>query len=308
ASIASRASSIDSRRIQVDLHSPEVMPKSILRSPKRYSSGPSTTPSVEKEFRSQLSVCSEPPAAIRQLSGQSSLEPCLPEEIIEILDDTLQQSSTHTHQLSPTNTGINPVDPPPPTTPPKPSTPVDFKSPSRSGILKKPRPDSLPLVEKSAIIDYNKSTTTTTMMNMNPERLKNLQRSNSSRTYDRPKCHKTSEHDDSIFYIRSEHRVLQHDNDFYDSEQVINERRTTLLKADSETALGERKLSSLSIPAKILEQAATGTASDLEVEHANMESKPPDDTVLQIELDSNKTENSKSITITSESTNHKDMV
>lgn len=51
ASIASRASSIDSRRIQVDLHSPEVMPKSILRSPKRYSSGPSTTPSVEKEFR-----------------------------------------------------------------------------------------------------------------------------------------------------------------------------------------------------------------------------------------------------------------
>ena len=147
------------------------------------------------------------------------------------------------------------------------------------------------------------------MMNMNPERFKNLQRSNSSRTYDRPKCHKTSEHDDSIFYIRSEHRVLQHDNDFYDSEQVINERRTTLLKADSETALGERKLSSLSIPAKILEQSATsGTASGLEMEQDNVESKPSDDTILQIELDLNKTENSKSITMSSERTKHKDMV
>lgn len=51
ASMASRTSSIESRRVQVDLHSPEVMPKSILRSPKRYSSGPSATPSVEKEFR-----------------------------------------------------------------------------------------------------------------------------------------------------------------------------------------------------------------------------------------------------------------
>lgn len=232
-----------------------------------------------------MSVCSEPPVAIRQLSGQSSLEPCLPEEIIELLDDNVEQSSTpQTHQLSPISTIINPVDLPPPTTPPKPSTPVELNSPSRSGILKKSRPDSLPLVEKSAIIDYNKSN----LMNINQERIKNLQRSNSSRTYDRPKWHKSSRHDDSIFYIRSEHRTLQHDNDFYDSEQVINERRTTLLKADSETALGERKLSSLSIPAKILEQAVTGTGSGTKGEHNNAETKPPDDTILQIELDSNK--------------------
>ncbi|KAI8116962.1 hypothetical protein CVS40_11049 [Lucilia cuprina] len=289
ASIASRASSIDSRRIQVDLHSPEVMPKSILRSPKRYSSGPSTTPSVEKEFRSQLSVCSEPPAAIRQLSGQSSLEPCLPEEAIELADaDSYQISQTETPRSLTTTTIINPVDLPPPpqspTTPPAPPptalpiTKPEIKSPNRSGILKKPRPDSLPLMENSAIIDFSKTT------NVNHERYKNLQRSNSSRTYDRPKSHKTSEHDDSIFYIRSEHRVLQHCNDFYDSEQVINERRSTLLKADSETALAERKLSSFSIPERILEQSGSGTGGDIE------ESKPPDDIVLQIEVDSNKEE------------------
>ncbi|XP_065361777.1 uncharacterized protein LOC135955353 [Calliphora vicina] len=280
ASIASRASSIDSRRIQVDLHSPEVMPKSILRSPKRYSSGPSTTPSVEKEFRSQLSVCSEPPAAIRQLSGQSSLEPCLPEEAIELMDDNFQISHTDSPRSLTSATIINPVDPPPPTTPPliQKSTIPEMKSPSRSGILKKPRPDSLPLMENSAILDFNKPTIKTT----NHERYKNLQRSNSSRTYDRPKSHKTSEHDDSIFYIRSEHRVLQHCNDFYDSEQVINERRSTLLKADSETALAERKLSSFSIPERILEQTATGTSAE------NEESKPPDVTVLQIEADSRK--------------------
>ncbi|XP_046809119.1 uncharacterized protein LOC111689830 isoform X1 [Lucilia cuprina] len=289
ASIASRASSIDSRRIQVDLHSPEVMPKSILRSPKRYSSGPSTTPSVEKEFRSQLSVCSEPPAAIRQLSGQSSLEPCLPEEAIELADaDSYQISQTETPRSLTTTTIINPVDLPPPpqspTTPPAPpptalpTTKPEIKSPNRSGILKKPRPDSLPLMQNSAVIDFSKTT------NVNHERYKNLQRSNSSRTYDRPKCHKTSEHDDSIFYIRSEHRVLQHCNDFYDSEQVINERRSTLLKADSETALAERKLSSFSIPERILEQSGSGTGGDIE------ESKPPDDIVLQIEVDSNKEE------------------
>ncbi|KAM7357119.1 uncharacterized protein ACRADG_002610 [Cochliomyia hominivorax] len=293
ASIASRASSIDSRRIQVDLHSPEVMPKSILRSPKRYSSGPSTTPSVEKEFRSQLSVCSEPPVAIRQLSGQSSLEPCVPEEVIELMDDHFQNAHTDSPRSLTSNTIINPVDPPPPpTTPPPilshntntveksaitttiPSAHVDIKSPSRSGILKKPRPDSLPLMENSTIIDFSKPTTIN-----NQERYKNLQRSNSSRTYDRPKSHKTSsQHDDSIFYIRSEHRVLQHNNDFYDSEQVINERRSTLLKADSETALAERKLSSLSIPERILEQSGQTTTT-------NEETKPPDDTVLIIEKD-----------------------
>lgn len=209
------------------------------------------------------------------------------------MDDTYQIAQLTDSPRSITSaTIINPVDPPPPpTTPPLPQSPttrtrtqiplanVEMKSPSRSGILKKPRPDSLPLMENSAIIDFNKPTSATIT---NQERYKYLQRSNSSRTYDRPKSHKTSEHDDSIFYIRSEHRVLQHSSDdFYDSEQVINERRTTLLKADSETALAERKLSSFSIPERILEQTGPGSLSA-----ENEETKPPDETVLQIEMES----------------------
>ncbi|XP_059217076.1 uncharacterized protein LOC106094612 isoform X3 [Stomoxys calcitrans] len=277
-SIVSRASSIDSRRIQVDLHSPEVIPKSILRSPKRYSSGPSTTPSVEKEFRSQLSVCSEPPAPIRQLSGQSSLEPCLPEEGIEHFDESLQMTQTESiTSLTATPTTINPVDPPPPI------TAFGMKSPSRPGILKKPRPDSLPLMGNAALLELTKPPA-------HHERLKNLQRSLSSRTHDRPRAQKPRDHDDSIFYIRSDH----HNNDFFDSEKVINERRSTLLKADSETALAERKHSSLSIPERILEQSNSLTAESAEDEEEGKqegededEAKTPDDTVLQIEEETN---------------------
>uniref|UniRef100_A0A1I8QDC6 RNase H type-1 domain-containing protein n=1 Tax=Stomoxys calcitrans TaxID=35570 RepID=A0A1I8QDC6_STOCA len=277
-SIVSRASSIDSRRIQVDLHSPEVIPKSILRSPKRYSSGPSTTPSVEKEFRSQLSVCSEPPAPIRQLSGQSSLEPCLPEEGIEHFDESLQMTQTESiTSLTATPTTINPVDPPPPI------TAFGMKSPSRPGILKKPRPDSLPLMGNAALLELTKPPA-------HHERLKNLQRSLSSRTHDRPRAQKPRDHDDSIFYIRSDH----HNNDFFDSEKVINERRSTLLKADSETALAERKHSSLSIPERILEQSNSLTAESAGDEEEGKqegededETKPPDDTVLQIEEETN---------------------
>ncbi|XP_075163133.1 uncharacterized protein LOC142235760 [Haematobia irritans] len=266
-SIVSRASSIDSRRIQVDLHSPEVIPKSILRSPKRYSSGPSTTPSVEREFRSQLSVCSEPPAPIRQLSGQSSLEPCLPEEGIEHFDDCLQVKKPESiSSLTTSPTTINPVDPPPPTPH---ANDISMKSPSRPGILKKPRPDSLPLMGNAALLELSKPP-------LHQERLKNLQRSLSSRTHDRPRPVKPVEHDDSIFYIRSDH----HNNDFFDSEKVINERRSTLLKADSETALAERKQSSLSIPERILEQTNSSATGEAEEDD---EAKSPDDTVLQIE-------------------------
>ncbi|XP_061402453.1 uncharacterized protein LOC133338293 [Musca vetustissima] len=272
-SIVSRASSIDSRRIQVDLHSPEVVPKSILRSPKRYCSGPSATPSVEKEFRSQLSVCSEPPAPIRQLSGQSSLEPCLPEEGLEHYDEALQLKPTDSlSSLTTTPTTINPVDPPPP---PPPNT--NLKSPNHCGMLKKPRPDSLPLMGNAAIVELTKSLP-------QQERIKNLQRSHSSRTYDRPKVQKAPEHDDSIFYIRSDHRNLEQNNDFYD--QIINERRSTLLKADSETALAERKHSSLSIPEKILEQCnqnSTEVETDERVEEPQANDNNVDDVVVQIE-------------------------
>lgn len=221
-------------------------------------------------------MCSEPPVVLRQLSGQSSLEPCLPEEAIELIEDNLAESHmTSSMDVSPT-TIVNPVDPPPPiaTTPSSLQvTREDLKSSSTTNLLKKPRPDFLPLLDSSTIIDLNKPTN-------NPERYKNLQRSNSSRTYDRPKSHRGSQNDDSIFYIRSEHCT-----DFYDSEQVIKERRRTLLKADSETALAERKLSSLSIPERIMEQAGGATSTDIE------EAKPPDVTVLQIEFEKQQDEN-----------------
>ncbi|XP_043649125.1 dendritic arbor reduction protein 1 [Drosophila teissieri] len=221
ASVASRTSSIESRRIQVDLHSPEVMPKSILRSPKRYSSGPSATPSVEKEFRSQLSVCSEPPPPVRQLSGQSSMEPALPEES---LDQSEEQEET---------------------TQPKASYEeiTELQHHTSSLPPKKARPGFLPLARSEQEEDERPVA--------NP-----LYRSNSSRQFYRPKKGVPNERDDSVFYIRSMERGLagnggggSADEQMYDSLRVINERRTTLLKADSQSSLGsaERKLSSFSL-------------------------------------------------------------
>lgn len=164
---------------------------------------------------------------------------------------------------------VNPVDPPPPAVSPPPMMSRQLQQSSkhsrspisnRCGILKKPRPDSLPLMENAAILDFCKphshsSAAAAAVAAARASCNMQLQRSNSSRTHDRPKVnshyHNTSK--DTIYYIRSD---LQHGSeDFYDSEQVINERRTTLLKADSETALAERKLSTLSIPERILEQS-----------------------------------------------------
>ncbi|XP_018803797.1 PREDICTED: uncharacterized protein LOC108978126 [Bactrocera latifrons] len=273
ASMASRASSIDSRRIQVDLHSPEVLPKSILRSPKRYSSGPSATPSVEKEFRSQLSVCSEPPAPIHQLSGQSSLEPCFPEELI---DNTEEKScnSMNGVALSPdalnvaiqtiSMTASNHVEELLPPQPPK----------KLNSILKKPRPDTLCLATntKPAVVsEINKS----------------LCRSNSSRTFYRPKPQLPNEMDDSIFYIRSSSERQSIDsNELYDSVQVINERRTTLLRAESEAALyNVKKASSFSLLAEIPERAQNNSI-DVEENTTSEPAKDPqpkNETTVEIE-------------------------
>ncbi|SPP84941.1 uncharacterized protein LOC117587242 isoform X2 [Drosophila guanche] len=214
ASMASRTSSIESRRVQVDLHSPEVIPKSILRSPKRYSSGPSATPSVDKDFRSQLSVCSEPPPPVRQLSGQSSMEPAVPEESLEQAEDrSYDEVQQHTSSLPP----------------------------------KKARPDFLPLSRSEQA--ENQSQQTVKAMAAVP-----LFRSNSSRQFYRPKGAVAGERDDAVYHARSMERGLAKgthsaDDQMYDSLKVINERRSTLLKADSQSSLGsaERKLSSFSL-------------------------------------------------------------
>ncbi|XP_017843045.1 uncharacterized protein LOC108600157 isoform X2 [Drosophila busckii] len=216
ASVASRTSSIDSRRVQVDLHSPEVMPKSILRSPKRYCSGPSATPSVEKEFR-QLSVCSEPPPPVRQLSGQSSMEPSVPEESIELLDErAIVETVCHASY-----TEVNELV-------------------TQEHAPKKVRPDFLPL----------SSSTDEPQQQQQSKSVAMLYRSNSSRQFYRPKPAIANGRDD--FFARSLERGSNSaagDDQLYDSLRVINERRSTLLKADSQSSLGsvERKLSSFSL-------------------------------------------------------------
>ncbi|EDW49974.1 GM14361 [Drosophila sechellia] len=173
ASIASRTSSIESRRVQVDLHSPEVMPKSILRSPKRYSSGPSATPSVEKEFRSQLSVCSEPPPPVHQLSGQSSMEPAVPEESLDQSEDQEENTQPKTSYEEITELQHHTSSLPP----------------------KKARPGFLPLARSEQEED--------------PRPVANpLYRSNSSRQFYRPKKGVPNERDDSVFYIQSMERGL----------------------------------------------------------------------------------------------------
>ncbi|XP_016933122.4 histone-lysine N-methyltransferase SETD1A isoform X2 [Drosophila suzukii] len=249
ASIASRTSSIESRRVQVDLHSPEVMPKSILRSPKRYSSGPSATPSVEKEFRSQLSVCSEPPPPVRQLSGQSSMEPAVPEESLDQSEEQEANSQPKTSYEEITELQHHTSSLPP----------------------KKARPGFLPLARSEQEEDPRP------VVVANP-----LYRSNSSRQFYRPKKGVPNERDDSVFYIRSMERGLagnggsgSADEQMYDSLRVINERRTTLLKADSQSSLGsaERKLSSFSL--KMPEITERENSIEIEMDADEPHPSPP---------------------------------
>ncbi|XP_016959827.1 uncharacterized protein LOC108031115 isoform X2 [Drosophila biarmipes] len=253
ASIASRTSSIESRRVQVDLHSPEVMPKSILRSPKRYSSGPSATPSVEKEFRSQLSVCSEPPPPVRQLSGQSSMEPAVPEES---LDQSEEQEAS-----SQPKTSYEEI--------------TELQHHTSSLPPKKARPGFLPLARSEQEEDQRP------VVVANP-----LYRSNSSRQFYRPKKGVPNERDDSVFYIRSMERGLagnggsgSADEQMYDSLRVINERRTTLLKADSQSSLGsaERKLSSFSLKMPEITERENSIEIEMDADepHASPPTAPP---------------------------------
>ncbi|XP_053664261.1 uncharacterized protein LOC128713427 [Anopheles marshallii] len=86
ASTISKTPSVDSRGAAstVEINSPDRSLLLGLTPPRKGTVGvfgPISTPSVEKECRSQLSICSEPAAiSQRNLSCQSSLEPCVPEE------------------------------------------------------------------------------------------------------------------------------------------------------------------------------------------------------------------------------------
>jgi len=109
-----------------------------------------------------------------------------------------------------------------------------------------------------------------------------LYRSNSSRQFYRPKKGVPNERDDSVFYIRSMERGLagnggsgSADEQMYDSLRVINERRTTLLKADSQSSLGsaERKLSSFSL--KMPEITERENSIEIEMDADETHPSPP---------------------------------
>lgn len=220
-----------------------------------------------KFFRSQLSVCSEPPAAIRQLSCQSSLEPCFPEENME-LDEKLAASE----ELIP------PTDFAKAATEQSTDRLVNNFVCKTTDTQKKSRPDTLPLKGdidiKNLVNDENKP----------------LYRSNSSRTHNRPKPKISKGNDDSIFYIKSNLKErIDKDGDHYDSLRVINERRSTLLRADSETALAERKLSSFSlvmqnIPEKLVEGSGHTSIEVEEIEQqVELDKNTDEETKIQIE-------------------------
>lgn len=163
--------------------------------------------------RSQLSICSEPPVAIKQLSCQSSIEPCVLEEDITDYDDRENRGSFHTPQ---SESIIE-------------STVVTIEN-DRERQQMRNRPDSLIL--NSTTIDSNPKPTDTK---------KFLYRSQSTKSFKKPKAKasKVLSNDLDQIYVISSNSCLKSDlNEFYDSIDVIHERRSKNFSkfADSETS------------------------------------------------------------------------
>ncbi|XP_062708515.1 uncharacterized protein LOC109426278 [Aedes albopictus] len=241
ASTISKTPSVDSRGAAstVEVNSPE---RSLLAMTPRKANtmAQMSTPSVEKECRSQLSICSEPAIAPRNLSCQSSLEPCVPEEDSPEQEepspnaDRSPISHGHQQQVSVNASSTN-----------KPSLP------SKEGFqsAQPARPDSLVLVGRTA-------TTADDPPNEKANRF--LYRSNSTKSFRKPKpkikSKKLSNEFDQIYVISSSSGGgLEHgstgvemapvgsastgsarypnfhharDDDYYDSIEVIHERRS----------------------------------------------------------------------------------
>lgn len=141
--------------------------------------------------RSQLSICSEPTVAIKQLSCQSSIEPCVLEE--EIYDDRLQDTQAVTE-----------------------STVVTIENDHQQRYP--PRPDSL-ILNTTTIEDSTKPL----------DNKKYLYRSQSTKSFKKPKMKPTkvlSNDLDQIYVISSNSCMRSDLNDFYDSINVIHERRS----------------------------------------------------------------------------------
>ena len=149
--------------------------------------------------RSQLSICSEPTVTMKQLSCQSSIDPCVPEEESLDLDD-----SRNSYRLAQESQAI--IE----------STVVTIESDYRYQI--RTRPDSL-ILNSSTIEDGAKSC----------EMKKFLYRSQSTKSFKKPKMKpsKVLSNDLDQIYVISSNSCMRSDlNDFYDSIDVIHERRS----------------------------------------------------------------------------------
>ncbi|XP_053686550.1 uncharacterized protein LOC128736094 [Sabethes cyaneus] len=227
ASTISKTPSVDSRGAAstAEFNSPD--PSVLAATPRKASGmGQMSTPSVERECRSQLSICSEPTIGQRNLSCQSSLEPCVPEEDSPEQDEPqsgaiagIANESQHSHEIC------------------NQSVPV-----STSNINSSPpvaRPDSLILSGARMIANSESSEKTSRF----------LHRSNSTKSFRKPKpkikSKKLSNEFDQIYVISSSSGETQgvavhggagsnrypnfyhtRDDECYDSIEVIHERRS----------------------------------------------------------------------------------
>lgn len=158
-SSTSRTPSIDSRSIQLE----SVLTKDMLRHTSRQMVNQLSTPSVENEYRSQLSMCSEPLGSTRILSGQSSIEPCVPEE--DSSDEKYQNKENETNEKT-DNLLINDK---------------QFQ-----------RPNSL-------VLDTTKQTINSDYQDSYEKKVKTLYRSSSSRTYKRKSKFQALKFDEMYF-------------------------------------------------------------------------------------------------------------
>ncbi|XP_065087756.1 uncharacterized protein LOC135709391 [Ochlerotatus camptorhynchus] len=237
ASTISKTPSMDSRGAAstVEVNSPE---RSLLAMTPRKANAMAqmSTPSVEKECRSQLSICSEPAIAPRNLSCQSSLEPC--EE-----NSPEQEEQSQCAGKSPTRHGHQP--------------PISNASTNKSPLPETEGPKSAQLIRPDSLVLVGRTSTTDDGHLPNEKANRFLYRSNSTKSFRKPKpkikSKKLSNEFDQIYVISSssgggpEHGSpsatvalagsgtgsnrypnFHHarDDDYYDSIEVIHERRS----------------------------------------------------------------------------------
>ncbi|XP_052859732.1 uncharacterized protein LOC128266982 [Anopheles cruzii] len=213
ASTISKTPSVDSRGAPstMEINSPDRSMLALTPRKGTTAAGPVSTPSVERECRSQLSICSEPAITQRNLSCQSSLEPCVPEE---------EDSPVHDEECP------------------------------RSVVNQPLRPDTLVLPPVSSPQEAPVDPPAPAQQQQQPQN-RFLYRSNSTKSFRKPKpkvaSKKLSNEYDQIYVISAKttgtfgaggtgsahrypnfHHGISRDNDddHYDSIEVIHERRS----------------------------------------------------------------------------------